>query len=180
MVRIAIEGNIGAGKTTQLDMLREIPVFREPIHMWPLEEFYKDPVANSFLMQTSVLANFPDGGPGVYERSTLASKEVFKQNMTEHEELTYEMLYQKLGWDPDYWIFLESDPAKCFARVNKRKYTGDSYVTLDYLKKIDERYKKLYTSVKERSFVVNADRPLHEVHGSIYEIIKKLTTSCPC
>lgn len=178
MVRIAIEGNIGAGKTTQLDLLRGVPVFREPIHMWPLEEFYKDPVGNAFLMQTSVLANFPDGGPGVYERSTLASKEVFNQNMTENEEMTYEMLYQKLGWDPDYWIFLESDPEKCYARVSKRKSIGDSYVTLDYLKNIDERYKKLYTLVKDRAFVVNADRPTYEVHESISEIIKRLTISC--
>jgi|LakMenE18May11ns_1017448.scaffolds.fasta_scaffold9953533_5 thymidylate kinase len=175
MVRIAIEGNIGAGKTTQLNLLSKlgIEVYREPVHLWPLEEFYNDPIGNAYLMQTSVLASFMDHGNGVYERSTLASREVFSQNMTTQEKIAYELLYQRIGWNPDYWIFLESDPEKCYARVTKRKFTGDSKVTLEYLQVLDEKYKRLYDLVKDRSFIVNADRPAHEVHQSIMNIIEK-------
>jgi thymidylate kinase len=175
MVRVAIEGNIGAGKTTQLDLLskRGFTVYREPIHLWPLEEFYEDPLKNAYLMQTSVLATFRDNGHGIYERSTLASREVFKQNMSNQEKITYEMLYQRIGWNPDFWIFLESDPENCMKRVAKRRGTGDSRVTLEYLQVLDDRYKQFHELVKERSFIVNADRPAQEVHQTILDIIEK-------
>lgn len=170
--KIAIEGNIGSGKTTQLDLLSgTCRVFREPVHLWPLEEFYQDPQGKAFLMQTSVLASFKDQGPGIYERSTLASKIVFTKFDTESEKMSYEMLYDRLGWNPDYWIFLESDPERCYQKVRGRRGPGDSYVTVSYLKDIEKRYKKMYELVKDRAFVVNADRPVEEVYKTIKYII---------
>jgi deoxyadenosine/deoxycytidine kinase len=173
MKRIAIEGNIGAGKTTQLDMLSSlgIPVFREPTHLWPLEEFYEDPERHGFLMQATVLASFADKGPGVYERSTLASKEVFSDFKTESEKNSYEILYDRMGWDPDYWIFLESDPDICYNRLKKRNGKGDSHITKEYINTLDEKYKNLHDKLKTKSFVVNADRPAEEIHQSILSII---------
>ena len=176
--RIAIEGNIGAGKTTQLDMISGHRVFREPVHLWPLEEFYQDSQKNAFLMQATVLASFKDHGPGIYERSTFASKTVFSNFDSETEKMSYELMYDRLGWDPDYWIFLESDPEKCYRKVRGRRGPGDSYVTLEYLKEIDRRYKKMYEKVKGKAFVVNADRPAEEVHKSILEILN--LCSCKC
>lgn len=180
-MKIAIEGNIGSGKTTQLDLLKRlsVPVYKEPIHLWPLEEFYDDPKRNAFLMQTSVLATFPDRGPGIYERSTRASKSVFS-NLTHPQELmTYGILYNRLGWDPDYWIFLESSPELCLKRIRGRNGRGDQAVTLEYLEKLDTKYKEMYEEVKHKSFVVNADRPEEEVFRTIVDIINEHCSGDP-
>lgn len=175
-MKIAIEGNIGSGKTTQLNLLsKSWPVYTEPVHLWPLDEFYSDPKNQGFHMQTAVLATFSDNGPGVYERSPRSSKEIFSNfEGKPAEQMTYDLLYHRLGWDPDYWIFLESDPELCFKKVQGRRGPGDSYVTLEYIKKIDKKYRDFQESVSDRSFVVNADRPVHEVYDTITTILRAL------
>ncbi len=180
-MRIAIEGNIGSGKTTQLDMISTlgIPVYKEPVHLWPLEEFYQDPERNAFLMQTTVLTTFPDQGTGVYERSTLASRMVFSNLKNPQEVLTYGMLYNRIGWNPDFWIFLESSPELCHRRVQRRNGPGDSKVSLEYLEKLDQRYRDMYEHVKSRAFVVNADRPASEVFKTIMAIINEHCSGYP-
>ena len=172
-MRISIEGNIGSGKTTQLEMLREFfPIFTEPVHLWPLDSFYEDPKRQGFHMQSAVLASFADYGPGIYERSTRSSRDVFS-NLEGSEKFTYDLLYHRLGWDPDYWIFLESDPELCYKRIQGRKVPGDTHVTLEYIKQLDDRYKQFYDAVKDRAYIVNADRPKHEVYKSIQDIVLK-------
>ena len=56
-MKIVIEGNIGAGKTTQLGLLesRGWNVRREAIDQWPLEDFYKDPKRWAFLLHMKIL-----------------------------------------------------------------------------------------------------------------------------
>lgn len=173
-MKIAIEGNIGSGKSTQLDLLsRYFPSYREPIHLWPLEEFYRFPQEQAYHMQTAVLATFQDYGSGIYERSTRSSRDVFSK-LGPNEKMTYDLLYHRLGWDPDYWIFLDSAPENCFKRVLGRKGPGDTHVTLEYITELDERYKNFQKTVLERSFVVNADRPIGEIHSTIMKILTDL------
>lgn len=175
-MKIAIEGNIGSGKTTQLGLLsKSWPVFTEPVHLWPLDDFYTDPKGQGFHMQAAVLSTFVDQGPGIYERSTRSSRDVFSNfEGRSSEEMTYNLLYHRLGWDPDYWIFLDSDPDQCFKRIQGRMGPGDSFVTKEYIKLIDDKYREFQKSVSDRSFVVNADRPVAEIHHSITTILRAL------
>lgn len=175
-MRIAIEGNIGSGKTTQLELLSRIfPVYTEPVHLWPLEEFYANPKAQHFHMQTAVLTSFLDNGPGIYERSPRSSREVFSNFENQPaESMTYDLLYHRLGWEPDYWIFLDSNPEMCYKRVIGRMGTGDSYITPEYLNTLDKRYREFQARVSERSFVVNADRPISEIYDTILKILTGL------
>ena len=54
---IAVAGNIGSGKTTQLDLLERKgwSVKREPIDEWPLDLFYKDKSRWALLLQMKIL-----------------------------------------------------------------------------------------------------------------------------
>ena len=73
-MKIVIDGNIGAGKTTQLSLLKRLGarVFKEPIEEWPLKEFYANPKKGIFPLQMAVLRTVCDQGPGIYERFLLA------------------------------------------------------------------------------------------------------------
>ena len=53
MTKIVIDGNIGAGKTTQLNRIEKLGfrVVKEPIEQWPLDLFYSDPERWGFLFQ---------------------------------------------------------------------------------------------------------------------------------
>jgi deoxyadenosine/deoxycytidine kinase len=69
---VSIEGNIGAGKSTLIQALREryiqgkyriIVILEEPVEIWNtveedgetlLEKFYKDPVKHGFTLQTMI------------------------------------------------------------------------------------------------------------------------------
>jgi deoxyadenosine/deoxycytidine kinase len=63
-MKIVIDGNIGAGKTTQLNFLKNMGarVFKEPIEEWPLKEFYEDPKRGIFPLQMAVLRTVCDQG----------------------------------------------------------------------------------------------------------------------
>ena len=84
---IAIEGNIGCGKTTQLSILEKqgYSIYKEPIDKWPLDEFYQDPSRWGFLLQVVVLRTFIKGTEpiSIHERSPMSSKYVFWNNLVE-------------------------------------------------------------------------------------------------
>ena len=98
---ISIEGNIGSGKTTLFDLLRNRPALRdvvfveEPVELWEkirddatgeslLQRFYADPERYAFAFQTmaffsrlALLAKTPNDCVVVTERSLLTDRDVF-------------------------------------------------------------------------------------------------------
>ena len=98
---ISIEGNIGSGKTTLFDLLRNRPALRdvifmeEPVGLWEkirdnatgeslLQKFYADPERYAFAFQTiaffsrlALLAKTPNDCVVVTERSLLTDRDVF-------------------------------------------------------------------------------------------------------
>jgi len=110
---VSIEGNIGAGKSTLIQALREryiqgkdriIVILEEPVEIWNtveedgetlLEKFYKDPVKHGFTLQTMIyttvynqinnaIKEFPKAEVIVCERSLQSSKHVFSE-MLHHQ-----------------------------------------------------------------------------------------------
>jgi thymidylate kinase len=176
-MRIVIDGNIGAGKTTQLAFLEKLgaKVFKEPIDQWPLEEFYVDPKKGIFPLQMAILRTLEPQGPGIYERSLLSSRWVFwehakRKGLVEHVE-TYEYFYEKHAWSPDLYIFLSKTPEECYARIQKRHQTGDGKVSLDYLRDLDLLYKDMLAKIPCPIHLVDASGTPEEIHAKILHII---------
>jgi len=176
-MKIVIDGNIGAGKTTQLKFLKNMgaKVFKEPIEEWPLEEFYADPKKGIFPLQMAVLRTVCDQGPGVYERSLLSSRWVFwewakTKGLVEHVK-TYEYFYEKHAWSPDLYIFLSKSPEECYLHINTRHQTGDDKITLDYLKELDALYKEMHQRIQCEMHIIDASRKPEEIHAEILHII---------
>ena len=176
-MKVVIDGNIGSGKTTQLGILeaKGYRVFREPIEEWPLEEFYKDPKTGSFPLHMTILKTLQNRGPAVYERSLLSSRWVFwewakARGLVMHSPI-YEYFYEKHTWAPDVYIFLSKSPEECFRHVQNRGQTGDTHVSLEYLKELDALYQKMIKHVPCRVHVLNAHAPPEEIHEKILKIL---------
>jgi len=176
-MKVVIDGNIGAGKTTQLTFLEKLgaKVFKEPIEEWPLDEFYANPKKGIFPLQMAVLRTLQPSGPGVYERSLLSSRWVFwewakRKKLVEHEK-TYEYFYDKHSWSPDLYIYLAKSPEECYLHISGRKQTGDSKVSLNYLRELDVLYKELLMNVPCKVYVVDATRKPEEIHSEILNIL---------
>jgi deoxyadenosine/deoxycytidine kinase len=178
MSRIVIDGNIGSGKTTQLDLLEKKGWFvkREPIDEWPLEKFYKDPKKWAFYLHMIILKTLRPirtAKPVIYERCLLSSRWVFwpilmrTKGISKEEDEIYTKFYEDYGWHPDLYIFLAKSPEKAFEHVKKRGQAGDSGVTLAYMKELDVEYKNLIRSVPCRVIMVNAERTAEEIHNEI-------------
>lgn len=181
-MKVVIDGNIGSGKTTQLDLLetRGYRVRREPIEKWPLEEFYKDPQRWAFYFHMKILQTLrplKTHETVVYERSLLSSRWVFwevlkKQGVvTPGEDNTYATFYEQFAWYPDVYIFLSKTPELAWEHIQARHQTGDSGVTLEYWKELDGEYQRLLQNVPCKVHVVNANRSVEEIHREISSII---------
>jgi deoxyadenosine/deoxycytidine kinase len=176
--RIVIDGNIGSGKTTQLNILSGLgyKVNCEPIHEWPLELFYRDKDRWAFLLQMSILKSFLDKEGLIWERSPESSREVFWKMLgqgTPEEESVYRYFYEKYSWSPDVHIYIRTDPAICLDRILSRQQTGDTRIDLEYLTTV-HRYYEEYISTKSGHVHIidgSSSSSPEEIHSEILRCI---------
>lgn len=178
MSRIVIDGNIGSGKTTQLDLLEKKGwrVKREPIDDWPLDKFYKDPKKWAFYFHMIILKTLrplKTKSPVIYERSLLSSRWVFwpllvrQHRLSKEDDEIYSKFYEDYSWFPNLYIFLSKSPEKAYEHIQKRGQAGDFGVTLKYLQELDVEYKNMIKSVPCKVIIVNAERTPEEIHDEI-------------
>lgn len=175
-MRVVIDGTIGSGKTTQLDLLEKKgwKVHREPINMWPLDTFYKNTKRWAFMFHMIILQTLQpieSNVPVIYERSPISSRYVFWPLLetTEYENSTYEYFYEKHKWHPDIYILLQKSPSKAFEHIQTRGQAGDFGVTMELLENLDTKYKELNPGCIVH--VVDAERTPEEIHEHILRII---------
>ena len=176
--KIVIDGNIGAGKTTQLNILENegFKVKREPIDKWPLELFYSDPERWGFMFQIILLQTLvTEQGTSIYERCPLSSLEVFWKLMkkTDIEDETYKKAYEIQGWSPEVYIFINTPPPVCKERVDRRHQAGDEGVSLEYLYKLHTAYMAMYDKMDCDKYIIDGTQPQEEIVKKIKQIISK-------
>lgn len=187
---ISIEGNIGSGKTTLLKSLSEIysyPIFFEPVNEWKfLNDYYQDQKKYAFIFQLEVLFSFipshQQKGLSFSERSTASGFLVFAQMLKEQEILAtsafdqLECIWTRYNVFPSLVIYLETNPAECFKRIQKRNRNCENKITLDYLQQLDVYHKKFLhylTSKQIPIIVLNGEKNQKDL---ILDIQKKLSS----
>lgn len=178
---IVVEGNIGCGKSTLLNKLH-FPVFKEKIHQWPLDLFYKDKSRWAFALQLKILQTTePPPDNGVAERSPSSAFHVFwkymvkKNIVTDVEDSICTWLYSQptLTWEPDIVIYLRASPEKCFQNISKRHQVGDDFITLDYVRDIHEMYEMYISQLKKTHvFIIDADQDENTVYNNVMSILE--------
>ena len=183
---IAIEGNIGCGKSTQLELLKtkKFNVYKEPIDSWPLQEFYDNPSRWGFLLQIVILRTFIKGthSLSIHERSPLSSKYIFWKNLvdskivTKLEDTVYQTEFNLTGWAPDIMIYIETSPELCKKHIETRTQPGDKDISLEYLQTLDKNYEQMYNDHEGPKYKINGSQTIQEIQHEIIDIIESKRT----
>lgn len=174
-MKIVIDGNIGCGKSTQLDLLKNkgYDVHPERTWEWPLDEFYKNPQEYALKLQLSILESMYNKGNGIYERSPMSAYNVFwyLQSPTMEQSKEYDKRHTKLGWEPDIYIYIDKIPTLCYEHIKTRTQVGDSYISMEYLEKLHHRYDVLWDKVQCPKYRIDGSQTVDGIHNKICEIL---------
>lgn len=171
---IWVEGIIGAGKstlTTELSDKLNLRPIMEPVETNPyLGRFYEDPKRWAFPMQIELLhrryalqqlAAYEALGEGGYAGAILdrglpgdrvfARLHTLQGNMSDLEWGTYERAYSIMTCSlipPSVLVFLDTEPAVAYDRVQKRARGAESGMSLEYLQQLRRGYLDLLVEIE--------------------------------
>lgn len=167
-----VEGNIGAGKSTFLSLIKsylQAQIVYEPLDRWQnvgghnlFEHFYNDTARWSYTFQsyafiTRVLAQKENAARNtlplqILERSVYSDRYCFAKNLYElgsMTELEWKLYQEWFGWfvesmstKPDGFIYLRTDPEICYERLQKRSRAEENTVSLDYIKYLHDKHEE--------------------------------------
>ena len=194
---IAVAGNIGAGKTSLSGMLAKHynwEVHYEDADNNPyLEDFYHDMQRWSFNLQIYFLNSrfqqvlqIRNGDKviiqdrTIYEDAKIFAPNLYEMSLMEKRDFTnYQRLFENMTQHidaPDLLIYLRANVSTLVDHINKRGRDYDGNMSLEYLKKLNERYenwiegyshgKLLIINVDDIDFIKN-----HEDFASIIDLI---------
>lgn len=190
LMRIAIEGNIGCGKTTVCTLLASKlrwPVILEPLNEWHciLDRFYADPRRWGFTFNANVLASYARWTQHtdnmIFERSPMSCRHVFSviqykdKHIDDVELQIIDTFYKVSAWVPDIVIYLQCPPEECFNRMQQRARMCETHVSLSYIQNIHDRYETILLGpncVVPKVFVVNADATIDTVVSNVLQVLK--------
>ena len=166
-----IDGNIGSGKSTLIEMLRgEYKIIDEPVTEWNtivdndgeniITKFYKDITRWAFPFQMmayiSRLVKFKEmikkypNAILISERSTFTDYNVFAKMLYDSKKITEIEYTIYCKWFDEFmkeipikgYIYLKTSPEICLQRIKKRGRGGENNITLEYLKSCHEYHEQ--------------------------------------
>lgn len=186
MIKIAIVGNIGCGKSTLIDNLKKdleflkFAIFDEPIKEWKewLELFYKDQERWAFSFQMKILMShlkIPQDKPLITERSPFTAKEIFT-DMLYHEKKISDLEYKlycdfynlKSVWKPDFFIYLKTDPEICHKRINNRQRKSELNIPLEYIQKLHNYHENVFKN--KTCYILDGNKSPDEIYSSFRKL----------
>jgi deoxyadenosine/deoxycytidine kinase len=170
---IAIEGCIGAGKTTLATKLaahRRSSLVLEQFEKNPfLPDFYQDPVGNVFetemqflLIHYNQLKGLADSPKESITDFTFAKDLIYGemnfQDLSEKNIFVqlYEFLAAKLRL-PDLIIYLKASDDLIIDRIRKRNRSMEQTINVDYFKKLKNAYDDLFLRSANNVHVIDAN-----------------------
>lgn len=169
---VAVEGNIGSGKSTFLNFFQQLPVvqtLQEPVERWTsvagkghnaLSVLYKDPSRWSFLFnQYAMLTRFQQhqletSRPvKMMERSLYSTHNVFVQNSLQSgylSQLEFEVLSEWFSYlvgnravHVNLFVYLQTSPEVCLERVRRRARKEETAISLNFLTKLHHLHEEM-------------------------------------
>lgn len=178
-MRVIVEGNIGAGKSTVMDALAKAfpsaTVVPEPVEAWQeeLELFYQDPAQWALPFSLRVLLahhqnKFLQDDLSIIERCPLSNRHVFTQllfnekTMPQHHWDLYRAYYDVIGWEPgehDLILYIDTPVDKCLERIQNRNRDGEPNIDIHYLRRIEFQYANCLKFCAASVVKVRGDQP---------------------
>ena len=171
-----VEGNIGAGKSTFLQLIKNqlphLEIAFEPINIWHtaehgkslLQNFYTDTKRWAYTMENFTLINrtfenskINHGATTLAERSIYSGYYCFAKNsylsgfMNKLEWVIYEKWFKFLTSHTSYpqpsgFIYLRTTPSAAYNRIIKRGRQAENLISFDYVNQIHLRHEELLLS----------------------------------
>ena len=191
---IAIEGAIGAGKTSLVTLLgKQLDarmVFENDEKNPFLPAFYKD--RESFAFQTQIFfllsryAQYLDLAQRDLFHSVLLTDFLFQRdpifanlNLRDHELQLYHQIYDLIKLrtpKPDLVIYLQADTKVLQQRIEKRDRDYESYLDWEYLEKVNKAFNNFFFYYSETPLLVINTNEIDfvEKKGDLEELIYKI------
>jgi deoxyadenosine/deoxycytidine kinase len=195
---IAIEGVIGVGKTELAKILGQrlsAEVVLEEVEENPfLNNFYKDMRSYSFQTQIFFLLSRHKQQQNLAQRNLFVDRIVSDylfdkdrifayMNLTEHELVLYEKLYQFLVKDvrkPDLVVYLQARVETLLERIRKRGRPFERDISSDYLEALADSYNHFFFHYDETPVLIVNTENLDFINNSQdFENLYRAITSTP-
>jgi deoxyadenosine/deoxycytidine kinase len=194
-MHVAIEANIGAGKSTIMTKIRDhflhVAMYQEPIEAWDdaLRLFYTNKSRWSFMLQMRILyeylsPRYSEAKDVITERCAYSSRYVFGQtlfsegSLSENEWRVYKEYYDAFDarLEPDVIIYLKTDPKTCLERIQKRARSMEtSGITLEYLQKLNFQYETMMKYFKGKVVhVIDGTKSENEVYKDVVDVLTRI------
>ncbi len=193
---IALEGQIGAGKTTlglRLAEILNLPFLAEiaaPETELLLERFYADKARWAFTTQTHFIIRraatvqaMPEGAGGILDRSLYGDRifaEMLHEDgyMSDPEFATYSDLFSLLSdavEPPDLMVFLDVSVDEAMNRIRRRNRAGEANISREYLTHLDRKYRAWFEAydISAKVRVAYDDFPINDP-GATAGLIEEL------
>lgn len=182
---IAVEGPIGVGKTSLVDLLakrfRGTKVLEDAENPF-LNDFYKDKRGAAFRCQLFFLLSRYDQQKSIAQRDlftelvladyTFAKDKIFAYLTLEDSELMiYNRMYDLLKESipkPDLVIYLQANLETLLRRIKKRGRAYEKAIASDYLQELSEAYAHYFYRYDETPLLVVNTNGIDFVHTSAH------------
>lgn len=162
---IAVEGNIGSGKTTflkHMEKLGNVTIVAEPLDKWRdckghnlLDLMYMDPKRNSFTFQSYVQLTLLEAHSiktphpfKMLERSIYSARYCFVEKLKRDSLLSspeFSVIDEWFKWIKkeqdvgiDMFVYLRTDPEVVYERIIKRDRAEERQVPFEYIRSLHE------------------------------------------
>ncbi|MBU2526816.1 MAG: 2-amino-4-hydroxy-6-hydroxymethyldihydropteridine diphosphokinase [Bacteroidetes bacterium] len=193
---IAIEGNIGSGKTTLASQIAEdfnAKLILERFADNPfLPKFYEKPARYAFPLELSFLADryqqFSDDVSqfDLFSDFLISDYDIYKSlifskiTLAEDEFLLYKKFFEIIYKDavkPDLYVFLYQNTARLLDNIRKRGRSYEQRIAPDYLDKINSGYLEfIKTLPTDKSLIIDvSDMDFVENRSAYLYILEKIS-----
>jgi deoxyadenosine/deoxycytidine kinase len=196
-MRISIEGNIGAGKSTALTALQEafpkVSCYPEPVEEWGdlLDLYYADKKTWALPFSLKVLLSFrtqrSKKTPSCFvERSPLSCKHVFTQMllndgiMNSRQWEIFGEFHEIIGWKPDVIVYIDTPPALCHTRATARGRACERAIDIQFLKRVEFYYETMLKTAAEGVQVIRIDGsvPPAQLAEAVVRAVRRILSNC--
>nr|CAC84131.1 thymidine kinase [Diadromus pulchellus ascovirus 4a] len=182
---ICIEGNIGCGKSSVLKAfaMNNFVVFPEPLEKWTLlEELYRDPEKYAYPFQLQVVLSQIETNKAIRRLSRSCVKIMERHGGRPRtcsrtsgigrspRSYVLDSCYDLIDVVPEYYIYLDSTEGLSPAQLQRNRFE-ERNISLDYLIRLDERYKEELSKLKNTIVIDCGSMTTEQIVKNIRDIL---------